>query len=362
MCHDINKGWKENCELCWRSKTTALLSSFGQGEDGFVFGMGGSGDDSASVRSTGADSTDDRGIPVPMSAEAAHFDGFDPSRLGQQVSLEQLTMPMNQVGMGSFNLIPQAQLMLMQQQQMGMQQKKGRKKRKKSTTVKPKKKRPPRRVPKPKKIIREFACPHCDKVYTDSRQYRAHSAQHKWGPHATEVDPATGKSRFRCLHPGCTKVVNDRKVLRKHLLTHREKQFMCHYAGCDKRFYERAKLKRHFLVHTGEKPFSCPYKDCGKPFGYKANLKTHMRTHTGQRPFACTVPGCLRRFAQASNRNSHVLTHQKQSSNNNTGKKSKNTNVDSKTKSTTKIAATATVVEVPVVKPKNIKVTSPVKI
>ena len=101
----------------------------------------------------------------------------------------------------------------------------------------------------------------------------------------------------------------DRKLLRKHLLTHREKQFICHYEGCNKKFYERAKLKRHFLVHTGEKPFVCPYEGCGKPFGYKANLKTHMRTHTGQRPFACTFQGCDRRFAQASNRNAHVVAH-----------------------------------------------------
>ena len=334
MCHDINKGWKENCELCWRQKSTALLSSFGQSGDGFVFGMS---DDAQSVggRSVGGESTGDRCMPVPMNT-GTHFDGFDASRLGQSVSLDQLAMPIHQVDMQSFGLVPQAQLIMMQQQaavvaaaqavQAQSKTKKGRKKRKKSTATKPrKKKRPSARKPKAKKVVREFACPHCDKVFYDSRLYRAHSAQHKWGPHATEVDPVTGVTRFRCLHPGCTKVVNDRKVLRKHLLTHREKQFMCHYAGCDKRFYERAKLKRHFLVHTGEKPFSCPYKDCGKPFGYKANLKTHMRTHTGQRPFACTVPGCDRRFAQASNRNSHVLTHQKQSSSskatNNTTKK-----------------------------------------
>ena len=334
VCHDINKGWKENCELCWRQKSTALLSSFGQSGDGFVFGMS---DDAQSVggRSVGGESTGDRCMPVPMNT-GTHFDGFDASRLGQSVSLDQLAMPIHQVDMQSFGLVPQAQLLMMQQQaaavaaaqavQAQSKVKKGRKKRKKSTVTKPrKKKRPSVRKPKAKKVVREFACPHCDKVFYDSRLYRAHSAQHKWGPHATEVDPVTGVTRFRCLHPGCTKVVNDRKVLRKHLLTHREKQFMCHYPGCDKRFYERAKLKRHFLVHTGEKPFSCPYKDCGKPFGYKANLKTHMRTHTGQRPFACTVPGCDRRFAQASNRNSHVLTHQKQSSSNkvtnNTSKK-----------------------------------------
>jgi len=157
--------------------------------------------------------------------------------------------------------------------------------------------------------MNSLTCEDCGKTFQSSKALRLHVAQHKWGPHRI-INSPTG-TKFQCLHEGCKKVVNDRKVLRKHLLTHRPRQFVCHYRDCNKRFYERAKLKRHFLVHTGEKQFLCPYENCGKQFAYKANLKTHIRTHTGHRPFACTFPGCDKRFAQASNRNSHVLTHTK---------------------------------------------------
>lgn len=116
--------------------------------------------------------------------------------------------------------------------------------------------------------------------------------------------------KLRCQQENCGKVFPNKKLLRKHQKTHRNKTFKCQHPGCSKAFYERAKLKRHYIVHTGEKQFVC--KECNKCFGYKANLKTHMRTHTGEKPYVCPVPGCTRRFAQASNRNAHINTHKKQ--------------------------------------------------
>ncbi|ETW08505.1 hypothetical protein H310_01070 [Aphanomyces invadans] len=148
--------------------------------------------------------------------------------------------------------------------------------------------------------------PGCHHVFEDAQSLKDHLTQHTWGPHTIQVAPNGNKS-FVCL--SCGKSVTDRKVLRKHLLTHQEKRFLCSFDGCDKKFYERAKLKRHMLVHTGEKSFVCAFDGCGKQFAYKANLKTHLRTHTGLKPFACMVPGCNRMFAQASNRNSHMQTH-----------------------------------------------------
>jgi len=157
-----------------------------------------------------------------------------------------------------------------------------------------------------------FPCPHsqCLTILEDYGAFQLHLQQHKWGPHKAIVNES-GVASFICGYEGCGKELEDKKLLRKHMLSHREKVFACHYPNCDRKFYERAKLKRHFLVHTGEKPFLCPFENCGKRFGYNANLKTHLRTHTGSRPFACTVPNCKRRFAQASNRNSHVMTHVK---------------------------------------------------
>ena len=68
----------------------------------------------------------------------------------------------------------------------------------------------------------------CNESFSESREYKAHTAQHKWGPHRVETDEL-GQLQFCCLFPNCNKAVSDRKVLRKHLLTHREKQFVCHY-------------------------------------------------------------------------------------------------------------------------------------
>ena len=346
VCHDINKGWTQNCQLCWRAKSSALLSS--------------SKNHSTSAGPYFPASTwmDGRSMIVPqqsavvvpstMTPVALPYYPTIPSYAGhsshlvrgyQGIQLDELGMPLTSSAIDQSALLVhqmpkknRKRAMSAGKRPSSKKQKKAPKPKKKKSVPKtetkkpkvvkvktpklPRKPKPPKKkhIPKPKpppKPPKLFKCPDCEFEFLDSRTFRAHAAQHKWGPHAIETNVETKVTRFLCLHPGCKKIVKDRKVLRKHLLTHCEKQFVCHYEGCGKKFYERAKLKRHFLVHTGDKPFKCPYKGCNKPFGYKANLKTHMRTHTGQRPFACTFPGCDRRFAQASNRNSHVLTHQK---------------------------------------------------
>lgn len=114
---------------------------------------------------------------------------------------------------------------------------------------------------------------------------------------------------FKCTFPNCDKAFKEKKVLRKHLLTHQPKRFHCAYPGCHKSFYERAKLKRHNLVHTGEKNFVCNFEGCNKRFALKANLQTHYRVHSGDRPYPCPFPGCNKRFTQTSGRNSHYKTH-----------------------------------------------------
>ena len=348
VCHDINKGWKQNCQLCWRAKASALLSSHGNSNNFHTVSP-----------PTHVPNFMDRSVmayPVGGASHPQHM-GFPPNAMSFNVNYTHHqqhgmsmgadgrygpgNVPLDELGMPVSSEIMDGEYFVhraggINKRQLEKSKSKTKKKKPKvkkppkakkppkvkkpkspkkpkppkvKKTPKPKKQKPP---PKPKPPPKVFKCPDCDKTFPDSRSFRAHSAQHKWGPHAIEVDPVTQIKRFRCLHPGCNKIVKDRKVLRKHLLTHREKQFQCHYEGCGKKFYERAKLKRHFLVHTGDKPFKCPYLGCNKPFGYKANLKTHLRTHTGQRPFVCTFPGCDRRFAQASNRNSHVLTHQRE--------------------------------------------------
>jgi len=110
-----------------------------------------------------------------------------------------------------------------------------------------------------------------------------------------------------CKFPGCNKAFGDMSSLRKHMMTHGERQYLCPVEGCGKRFLDNSKLKRHMLVHTGEKPYQCEM--CGKRFSLDFNLRTHLRTHTGEKPYICKHPGCNKRFTQSSNLTAHEKTH-----------------------------------------------------
>ena len=115
------------------------------------------------------------------------------------------------------------------------------------------------------------------------------------------------KETFICDFPECLKTFSDASSLRKHIMTHGERQHICPVAECGKRFLDNSKLKRHMLVHTGEKPYQCEV--CGKLFSLDFNLRTHLRTHTGEKPYVCKVPGCNKRFTQSSNLTAHEKTH-----------------------------------------------------
>ena len=110
-----------------------------------------------------------------------------------------------------------------------------------------------------------------------------------------------------CKFPGCNKAFADMSSLRKHMMTHGERQYLCPVEGCGKKFLDNSKLKRHMLVHTGEKPYQCDI--CLKRFSLDFNLRTHLRTHTGEKPYVCKYPGCNKRFTQSSNLTAHEKTH-----------------------------------------------------
>ncbi|TNV73102.1 hypothetical protein FGO68_gene4695 [Halteria grandinella] len=123
----------------------------------------------------------------------------------------------------------------------------------------------------------------------------------------SEKTDESGTKIYTCHVLGCGKIFQDSSSLRKHLMTHGERQYICPVEGCGKRFLDNSKLKRHQLVHTGEKPFECEL--CGKKFSLDFNLRTHLRTHTGEKPYLCTYPGCNKRFTQSSNLTAHEKTH-----------------------------------------------------
>lgn len=98
---------------------------------------------------------------------------------------------------------------------------------------------------------------------------------------------------YKCKFDNCGKTFQDQASLKKHMVTHGERQFVCPVDSCGKKFLDKSKLRRHQLVHTGERPYKCEI--CGKKFSLDFNLRTHIRTHTGSKPYICSYPsspGC----------------------------------------------------------------------
>jgi transcription factor YY len=93
---------------------------------------------------------------------------------------------------------------------------------------------------------------------------------------------------YKCKHENCKKTFQDQTSLKKHMVTHGERQFICAVESCGKKFLDKSKLRRHQLVHTGERPYKCEI--CNKKFSLDFNLRTHIRTHTGSKPYVCSFP------------------------------------------------------------------------
>lgn len=55
---------------------------------------------------------------------------------------------------------------------------------------------------------------------------------------------------YNCQVYGCGKTFTDSGSLRKHTVTHGDKQFICPVDICQKKFLDNSKLRRHMLVHT----------------------------------------------------------------------------------------------------------------
>ena len=69
----------------------------------------------------------------------------------------------------------------------------------------------------------------------------------KFSDYITYIDDV---KMYACKFPKCDKTFLDGGSLRKHMITHGERQYICPVSGCCKKFLDNSKLKRHMLVHT----------------------------------------------------------------------------------------------------------------
>ncbi|CAH0724860.1 unnamed protein product, partial [Brenthis ino] len=107
-----------------------------------------------------------------------------------------------------------------------------------------------------------FVCRTCSKPFKTYSNLKTHMDTHSDTSYACYV---------------CSRVLNSRRTLRKHLLVHEDKcRHVCSY--CNKAFKRRQTLKVHMYTHTGDKPLSCKW--CDERFSYASTLRSHrLRCH-----------------------------------------------------------------------------------
>ncbi|CAH4031124.1 zinc finger protein 708-like [Pieris brassicae] len=107
-----------------------------------------------------------------------------------------------------------------------------------------------------------YTCRKCSKAFKTYSNLKTHMDTHE-------------ETSYVCFV--CSRVLNSRRTLRKHLLVHDEKcSHVCNY--CNKAFKRRQTLKVHLAMHTGDKPLSCKW--CDERFAYASTLRSHrLRAH-----------------------------------------------------------------------------------
>ncbi len=95
-------------------------------------------------------------------------------------------------------------------------------------------------------------------------------------------------------------LINDKKVMRDHIVRKHEKKFAC--VHCSYRCNQNNRLKLHILTVHGGILEKCP--KCGKKY---AHLKHHMKHQHGSIPrLKCTERGCRKTFKRMTNLKEHV--------------------------------------------------------
>ncbi|XP_055609591.1 zinc finger protein 808-like isoform X2 [Uranotaenia lowii] len=175
----------------------------------------------------------------------------------------------------------------------------------------------------PKTLKTVYQCPNCDFKTTHKRKFQRHGKTHL----KKEI------KRFVCRESGCTEVFSESREYLAHRANHR--LFTCEY--CGSQFKTASDLKSHLLLHEGKPIFRCEYCDytavkreyvklhvrnqhvktnsfkcdvCDLIFAKKITLKNHMNIHTKEKTYNCRI--CEKVFYVESYLKKHVANvHEK---------------------------------------------------
>ena len=146
----------------------------------------------------------------------------------------------------------------------------------------------------------KFSCKICVKNFKSSLELLSHR----------EIKHKSEKQPYTC-HI-CENSYSDRRGLKNHLSTHKDKSFPCQV--CPKNFATLKSFKVHMRLHEDSnmaKPFTCSI--CNRGFNKKEYLTNHHRVHSGERPFSCEF--CNESFAHSSTLSLHRKTCQEKQEN-----------------------------------------------
>nr|XP_054760074.1 zinc finger protein 431-like [Lytechinus pictus] len=170
-----------------------------------------------------------------------------------------------------------------------------------------------------------YTCIECSMVFVHKKQLKQHNKQkhrekyrekhrEKHAERQREQED-TQENRTEDQEDGvryqcdiCFKEFRKNSNLKRHMVTHTERERRHQCELCEKKFLTSSHLKAHHMQkHSEERPNKCPY--CDKRFARKHDLKRHLSIHDAERerPFECDQ--CDKKYIAASHLRDHQIVH-----------------------------------------------------
>ncbi|XP_072166264.1 uncharacterized protein [Diadema setosum] len=160
-----------------------------------------------------------------------------------------------------------------------------------------------------------YTCIECSMVFVHKKQLKQHNKQkhrdkrhrhHHHHHHRNKHEDGSSRHKHAC--PDCGKEFRKTSDLKRHAVTHTERERRHECEICHKKFLTSSHLKAHHMQkHSEERPNQCPF--CDKKFARKHDLKRHMAIHDSDRERPYTCEHCGKNYITASHLRDHMVVH-----------------------------------------------------